>query len=181
MKSKVYLVLGLISFLMISSFFSFSQSNQFQILVKDKVNGELFGLNELLAMGIPETNDNVACKSTWRVFYFRINYKGKVDNFFVDKENDLDSIIINKIKENIFKTEGHWQISKIVKKGEFCSFIYPYFRYSLNHRGCTETEIEIKKQLSRLSYVFHKCHTNSGAIANGTFMIIPEQGGFEKE
>lgn len=150
-------------------------------MVKDKSNGELYGLNELIAKDIPETDDSVACKSTWGIFYFRINHKGKVDNFLIDKKNDLDSMIINKVKENIFKTEGHWQISKTVKKREFCSFIYPYFRYSLNHKGCISAEIAIKKQLSRLTYVFHKCHTNSKAIVNGTFIIIPGQGGFEKE
>ncbi len=181
MKYKVNLLLGLISFLITNTFFSFSQNSQFKILVKDKINGESYGLNELLAKNLSETNDNVACKSTWGVFYFRINHKGKVDNFFVDKKTDLDSVIINKIRKNIFKTEGHWQISKTVKKGAFCSFIYPYFRYSLNHSGCTEAEIEIKKQLDRLAYVFHQCHTNSKAIVNGTFIIIPEQGGFERE
>ena len=139
------MVIGIISICCCISLSSFSQQLQFKILVKDKINGELYGLNELLAKDLPETNDIVACQSTWGVFYFRINHKGKVDNFFVDKKTDLDSVIINKVKANIFKTEGHWQISKTVKKGAFCSFIYPYFRYSLNHRGCTEAEIEIKK------------------------------------
>lgn len=180
MKNKVNLVLSVISICLIS-FFSFSQQKQFDILIRDSVNGELYGIDELLTMGLPDTDHSVDCKSTWGIFYFRINYKGKVDHFFTDKECDLDSMITNRIKSNIFKTEGHWKISKKVKKGGFCWFVFPYFRYSFNHKGCTDAEIEVKKQISRFTYILEKFHGITNATTNSTLVISPANGGFEKE
>ncbi len=64
-------------------------------------------------------------KPIWAFFYFKVTGAGKVDSLFYS--GTVSSEIANKIKDNIYKTEGHWKISSDFPSEGYQWFVLPYF------------------------------------------------------
>ncbi len=88
-------------------------------------HGQKMGIDGFLYKGVPFPIESV-CTSGSDIFFFRINYKNKVDSLIYSGTLRRDVTV--KIIENIYKTEGHWKFLNL-HPGRYCWYAFPYYDY----------------------------------------------------
>lgn len=137
--------------------------------------GKTYGLFNWLEKNVPEpVNDE--CKPTWGFFYFRVNRLGKVDSLWYN--GNLRTVVSQKIIENIYATEGHWQIPKETKPEYFSWYIFPYFDFGgkfYADSSCSEVDRLLQKTVMDLSEIMGR---NALYInEKGAYITIPSLNG----
>jgi hypothetical protein len=116
------------------------------------------GIEGLLKEGVGPMKhlDSLHCEMYWAVFYFTVDYRGKIKDFEVDQNGNLDTNIVSIVKKNIYATEGLWHIPKGTSEVEVCKFVYPYFRFVPDDTNCSESQIQMKQEKSKFMRIFSK-------------------------
>lgn len=135
------------------------------------------GIEELLKKDIGPMNsgDSLHCESSWAVFYFTVNYKGKIKDIEIERNGNLDTNVINLVKRNIYATEGNWHIPKGTLKNEVCKFIFPYFRYVQDETNCSEFQIQMKREKNRFIRLFSKLKSTLEKEKGNVYVITPRR------
>jgi hypothetical protein len=133
------------------------------------------GIEELLKKDIRNMgfNDSLHCEVRWALFYFSVDYKGKIKSLEVDGRGKLDSNTVSKIKQNIYATQGFWHIPKGTLKHEVCKFVYPFFRYDLDNTQCLETQIQVKRETLKFMRLFFKLKADLEEDKGNVYVISP--------
>lgn len=169
----VKLALTVISiFFLCSSTYSQKTRHKFWIFQETP---KKMGIEELLKKGIQTMgyNDSLHCQVAWSIFYFSIDYKGKVKDLEIDQRGNLDTNIISKIKKNLYETESLWHIPKGTTKNEVCKFVYPFFRYDLDNTGCNDTQIQTKREVLKFMRLFFNLQTDLEENKGNVYVISP--------
>lgn len=154
---------------------------RFYIYDIDKTTGEKMDLYSYLDKNVPGPEGN-NCMATWKIFYFRVTGKGKIDSLF--HEGTLREAVTAQIVKNIYATEGHWKIPKGAKATEKLWFVYPYFDLgtkSYLNSGCSEAEKLLQKNVIELGENIGKIRAYTGH--NGAFFLLSHMigAGYDKE
>jgi hypothetical protein len=169
--------LALYVFLLLSYGFCMAQEipkPNFGFEVKEPT-GKKYGLFNWLEKNVPEPV-NEECRPTWGFFYFRVNNLGKVDSLWYS--GNLRKVVFQKIIDNIYATEGRWQIPKETKPEVFSWYIFPYFDFGgkfYADSNCSEADKLLQKTVIDLSEIIG----NNALKMNeeGAYLIVPSLNG----
>lgn len=118
-------------------------------------------------------DDSLHCEVRWALFYFSVDYKGKIKSLEIDERGRLDSNTVDKIKQNIYETQGFWHIPKGTSKHEVCKFVYPFFRYDLDNTQCSETQVQVKRETLKFMRLFFKLKADLEENKGNVYVISP--------
>jgi hypothetical protein len=133
------------------------------------------GIEELLKKNIHTMgyNDSLHCEMRWSIFYFNVDYKGRIKDLTIDQRGRLDTSIVNKVRSNIYGTQGLWHIPKGTHKKEVCKFIYPFFRYDLDTTNCSVPQIQIRREVYKFVRLFFKLKEDLEKDKGHIYVISP--------
>lgn len=94
-------------------------------------------LGDFLSQNVP-IPDNINCKHDIEIFVFKVNLKGKI--VLLKSFGFVDTLIREKVKENILATEGHWILPNNKSKFKDHWFIVPFHSFGINNNDCVNKE-----------------------------------------
>jgi hypothetical protein len=152
---------------------SYAQADRHKFWIYE-IGPRKMGLEEILKQGTPRMSyDSLHCEVQWALFYFTVNSKGQIKELEVDEIGGLDSSIVNKVKKNIYDTQGRWNIPEGTLPNEECKFIYPYFRSGFSVLGCTQEEVKEKWLPLKFVRFFHRLRSELDKEKGHVYVISP--------
>jgi hypothetical protein len=125
--------------------FKFEEKNRtapFSYLGKRNSEYEKHGFETLvydLAENVP-IPDDILCRSNMGIFIFKVNKKSEIDELIYN--GDLDTLVEQKIKQNIRETTHMYNLPSSETSEQFHWFIFPFSSDGrmLNYRSCPNAE-----------------------------------------
>ncbi|MEA5459278.1 hypothetical protein VB796_09530 [Arcicella sp. LKC2W] len=153
----------------------YSQKERHKFWIYQDSSIPKMGIEGLLKKGIGpmKYTDINHCEMSWAVFYFTVDYKGRIKDFEIDQNGNLDTNVINIVKRNIYATEGLWHIPKHTSKNEVCKFAYPYFRSIPDDTTCTDFQNQLKSEKGKFIRILSKLSGVLEKEKGGVYVIIP--------
>lgn len=125
--------------------FKFDEKNRtapFSYLGKRNSEYEKHGFETLvydLAENVP-IPDDILCRSNMGIFVFKVNNKSEISELFYN--GDLDTLVEQKIKQNIRETTHMYNLPSSETSEQFHWFIFPFFSngFLLGYQTCPNAE-----------------------------------------
>lgn len=128
-------------------------------------------LKEFLQYGHPYVAKG--CQTKMSVFYFRVNYVGKVDSLF--SEGNFTKEEKELISRNILATSDNWLLPTNTKRENYCWFVYPCFILGRLVDPCAD-DPENQEQIKILRRLL-STHSNQ-FDSQGRYLLPPNDYGF---